>query len=474
MSIPFQLGSFKHHLGLLSFNETAKGRAAQAALAAGKPVAFEVREDIEVAFEVGSLPHELQHFFDVFGTAAGTSLISSGLHWVKKFALLCDYAKLRRAQDPSWKGDAGWLEGRREILRGFRFALAAEKMFSRPFDPVELDGPGDDLFTAVHHPFDGATCRGIIDGNRGTFVEPLGFEALIETNAHAHVRSVIDQGFPALKFQGQLRTKIFNQNENLGGLSTPYMTVDILLSRWFRDRGINEFPRKLVHDLIDRALGSASFTFGDVAGYGVVVPMRPVGMVLREILSKLDPNAVLNERIPRDLEVDRFYRMRSDSYDAGADWDTVEGTYFDHGVRVWETWIAKHVTAPLLRRRAEGSGSLIDRPGAITAISELVPIIVKNDRIVAMNMPDPVKQAWFKVAFLTSVLHQLTAQGTASCPRRFALYPGLTSVPNFARKRTCDFNADFGCGSTAGALTDGEFDCLFEDVVGAMGARQMA
>lgn len=473
MTDALQLGAFNHHLGLLSFTATDEGATAHSALAAGDALPPRLAENLEVAFEVGCLAHELQHLADVFGTAAGLSLITSGLHWVKRFAMLCDYAKLRRRHDRSWAPDDGWLAEKAEILRGFRFALRAEKVFSRPFEPFEGDVPGDLLFAHVHHAGDGAISRVTREGRLRTLIEPLGFEALIEANAHAHVRSVIDSNFPSLSFEGQLRSRLLPLHADAAGMATPYMTVDILLSRWFRSHDIGEFPRSLVHDLIDRALADAHFTFGDVDSYGVIVPMRPVGMILEHILSKLDPRTVLSEGIPRKADSDSLYIKLSDALDAGADWDTVEGEYFDSGVRVWETWVAKHLTAPLLRRRAAVSGSLISQPGALKMVAEMAPVVVRNGRISKMNMPEPVRQAWLKTAFLTSVLHQMTTQSAAFCPRRYSLLPGLTSVLGLSRRGTCDRNAEFGCGSTAGMLVDGEFDCLFEDVVTAARARQV-
>lgn len=473
MSEAIQLGTFYQHLGLLSFEQTEMGRDAMEALTEGRPIDPSVASNLEVAGEVGALLHELQHFADVFGTFAGTSLVYGGLQWVKAFAGLCDEAELRRAHDPQWPDCGEWIVKRTDILRGFHFALRAERLFSRPFEPFEAKDGDDNLFVTVAMPRDGTTVRAALDGRPAIIVEPLGFEALTEGSAHLHARDVIDQYFPSLSFDAQFRVRRSPVGSDLELPDTPYMTIDILVSRWFRTHGIEEFPRSIVHQVINRVLSSAGYKVGEVDAAGVEVPMTLIGHRLHDLLDTLDPHEIIAQGVPRDDKVDRAYRAMSDCYDAGDDWDTVTGFRFDRSVRIWETWLAKHVTAPLLRKRAEAKHHVFEEPGSIRAISELVPIIVRNGHVVAANMPPEVRNAWASTVFLTSVLYQLANQGSASCPRRFRTIPGFQNVRGLARKSNCADNIAFGCGSTAGMLMDGQFDCAFEDVVRASRARHL-
>lgn len=414
MSDAVQLGSFYQHLGLLSFEQTDRGREAIDALTEGRPIDPSVASDLEVAGEVGAYLHELQHFADVFGTAAGTSLVSSGLRWIKAFAELCDEAEVRRVHDPKWPDCEEWTKKRAKILRGFRFALRAEKLFSRPFEPFVSNDADDSLFVDVHMPRDGTTVRAALDGQPSIIIEPLGFEALIEGSAHLHARDVIDRYFPSLSYDAQFRVSKWPAGFDVKLPATAYMTIDILVSRWFKNHGIEEFPRSIVHQIIDRTLSSAGYKLGEVDNAGVAVPMALVGHRLHELLDTLDPREIIAQGVPRDDGMDRIYRAMSDQFDAGEDWDTVTGFRFDHAVRVWETWLAKHVTAPLLRRRAEAKHHVFEEPGAITEISKLVPIVVRNGHVVAANMPPAVRNAWAGTVFLTTVLHQLATQVSAT------------------------------------------------------------
>jgi hypothetical protein len=484
-----EFGAFYHHLGLVRHSMTAEVAGFfRAAMGddAGWGKRLETGEMTRIAFEATSLFHEVRHLYDAFGTLAGISLFGAQMSLLKSF---CVEMHMLRREGLSWSLPlAGWAkapelaQARRDFVRRARAIHSGTAMFLAAFKPVEVPGHIEELVVKVDGP------GGAIDAFPLRFVSyvedratpktvlcPLGFETFMEGNAHAVARNLVGSYFPP-EVADELLMAVHvidlddedDAEAGIAGRTPPYMVVDLLISRFLRAHGVEQFPRNIVFGLIDIVLSQSWLEIIDIAPGVTGAKFDNLGGVLVDVLGQQSVEDLATGKVTAAPEIDAGYRALLDQLEKGGDWDTVEDDLSPlSSMMIWESYCAQHLTVPLLRARLasdhaafrthEGFAELLGKFGQL-------PVSVVDGGL-RFNLPERVVQAWGHVTMIASILHQLLdGRERVDCPRRAETVPGIHAC-SFVAESDCANFIRTGCGRFEAGIFAPSPPCHFEDIL---------
>lgn len=485
-----EFGSFHYHLGLIhhSFGdvEAALVRAAHERGSAHKEVLNPVAEDVATAFRVASLFHETRHLIDGFGTLAGISLFGKAMELLKE---LCRWASAFGSMGSVWQLPLrDWVmaadcpQEMRDFVRRLRAFHQAEPLFLAMFRPLTVQGHLEDMLVEV--PSQGGsvlqafplrmvqtTSDNPEDVKLLTVLFPVGFEAMVEGSAHAVCRNIVSHLFTEEVADELMFAVRFRDLENEGdeddllASTPPYMVTDLMISRFLRSRGIEQFRRDTVLGLTDLVLGQSVIQTIDLDKGVTGVKFDNFGALLLDILKDQPLDGLAEGRVTPSDVFETGYATMLEGLEQGGDWDTVED---DHSplssVMIWESYCAQNLTVPLLRKRIETGHSAFQTDDGFY---QLLPIIQDaalrtSGANLQSNLPLRVMQAWAHVVMLSALARQIaTDKSVLICPRRFRAIPGIAAL-NFAEHGNCDMHAQLGCGAFEHGVFAHQPSCLFE------------
>lgn len=481
-------GSFHYPLGLVE--HSFSGEAAEIfkrGIEDRKALAQEYNEKelLDIAYAAVSMQHEYRHFYDQFGTIAGISLFSTYIECLKSF----ERAQQRIvAEKIEWQWPiAKWANSSecpsevRAFVRAARAYSAGAAAFIGTFDPIQVDGHLDELFVEAKEPggipVDLATVRMVRRGNERdepfTVLYPFGLEVVLEANAHAISRTMVENSFPeaiARGFEQREREVASDQSAASGVL--PYMVLDLLISRRMRSRGAPNFNRNLVLGVADELLARAMIHFEHISDTDTALSITTPGSMLEQLLDQGSIEALTAGDVEVSEIVDEGYRTLLASLEQGGDWDTVEDdNSLSSMIRIWESYTAQHFAVPLLRRRLQTDHACFRTiDGFLDMFGEVrPPVMVSDGRVSTGDMPQRVQQAWWNLLFVSQIISSVVDQGPVRCPRAFKAIPGIASVnlvgghvtSQPTAGRSCGAYASLGCGTFDGGSMLVKPDCPF-------------
>jgi hypothetical protein len=238
-----------------------------------------VEEQLHSALEEIAILHEFRHFHDCFGTIAGISLFDSHIARLMAFAEIC--ARLQRDAVSmrlpflDWAKDRNCPDYVKVFIDRLQKGAYLERIFMGAIDVPRIPGIDDRSWVELPFPhgngllpaFPMAMRTGYetpdgnlhLDPGGSTKFVPIGFEALIEGNAQALQRSIIEGRWPtAVSKLFWNKTVVIrgSKGESLEDRPPlPYNVTDLLVSKFLRTKhGIEQFPRAWITKLADRAL----------------------------------------------------------------------------------------------------------------------------------------------------------------------------------------------------------------------------
>jgi hypothetical protein len=483
-----QFGDFNYPLGLLAFDLSASGRDGFERISRGERFnAADGDEDAltRLAYEMMSLFHEMRHFIDMFGTAAGCALFGGYVARLKEFAEIS--ATMREAgirwKFPlvKWSGENDCPLAVRKFIRQARAFSVGVDLFISPFNPVEIEGHCEDLLVELDYERGGKADAfplriGLIKGDEETLrtmLFPIGLEALTEANAHALSRNLVGHYFPpSIAERLEQRSTTFDRedqattDEIAKHMAMLYMAVDLMITRFLKGQGIFGYPRDLIFAVVDRVLSTAKIALIEVQPGTTALHCDRVGSMLLDVLESEDPELLKAGTISDKSVLTSAYKSLIASLESGGDWKSVQDDRSPlSSVKIWESYVAKNFMLPLLRERVATNGRVFAKHneflGLINRIG-LPPVRVVNGKLVFGNMPERVQQAWVHQLMLGQILNDMVKKEEISCPRAYSIFPGIDAV-NFAFEGDCDEHMVMGCGTfLPGQAATTTPNCLFE------------
>lgn len=486
-----QFGSFHYPHGLIEFTLSEPAQQIVERIGRGDRVAAgEMDQDLAVhlAYEITSLFHEMRHFVDVFGTLAGITLFSNYIAQLKAFA---DISSAMRGAGMHWQVPLSeWTQqddcpqAVRDFIRTAKGFDVASDIFVAPFNPVEIEGHRNDLIIELDFEGGGKVDAfplrvGRISESKEllrTVLYPIGLEALLEGNAHALCRNFVESYFPSYVAE-QLEHRILSipsrdingqEGQRAAQTATPYMIIDLLITRFLKRHSIDSFPRNLVLAVTDRILSTSSMQKLDAPHGSTAISIDRIGGNLCDLLESEDPGGLAAGRLSDAPHVSAGYEALLAGLERGNDWDSILDDYSPRtSIEIWEAYVAQNFIVPLLRER------LATEHRAFTNSAEFLPLISKigiaparvvNGKMVLGDMPKRVQQAWHHQLMLGKILSQLVRGGRILCPRAHATVPGIDSF-NLAIEYECSTHMRLGCGSYVPRQIATEPNCLFESAL---------
>ena len=306
-----------------------------------------------------------------------------------------------------------------------------------------------------------------------TVLFPIGLETVLEANAHAISRTLVEHYFPAtvaqrLEHRYQTFDAVKDDNVTAAGATMPYMVVDLLISRVLRGFGIAAFPRDLVLAVVDRVLSEASIRIIEVSPGATAAYADRFGGMLVDVLVGAKKEDLQRGVVSRSEAIDGAYKALLSELESGGDWQSIADDNSPlSSVRIWETYVAKHIMVPLLRARIASQGrAFTEHTEFLFLINQIgsPPVRVANGKLL-FNLPKRVQAAWWHQLMLGAMLDDILFGEAAFCPRAFQRIPGIGEV-NLAFEDTCQDNLHWGCGTYRPAESVDDLpNCMFEDAL---------
>lgn len=491
-----EFGAFYHHLGLVQHSLTPEVAEFFKAAVADDPnwgAGLSTEETTRIAYEATSLFHEVRHLYDAFGTLAGISLFATQMSLLKSFCVemhALQHGKLSWSLPlAEWAKPAELPQPRRDFVRRARAIHAGTALFLAAFKPVEVPGHIEQLVVKIDGPggaIDAFPLRVVSyfqnQATPKTVLCPLGVETFMEGNAHAVARNLVGSYFPeevaeALLMAVHVIDRDDEQDAKAGiaGRAPPYMVVDLLISRFLRAHGVEQFPRNIVFALIDVVLSQSWFEIVDIAPGVTGAKFDNLGGVLVDVLAEQAIEDLAAGSVTAAPEIDAAYRALLGQLERGGDWNTVQDDLSPmSSMMIWESYCAQHLTVPLLRARLESNHAAFrTHEGFAELLGRIGPLPVSVvDGGLQHNMPERVMQAWGHVTMIASILHQLLdGRERLDCPRRAETVPGIRAC-SFAARSNCRDFIKTGCGRFEAGVFAPSPPCHFEDILQRCGLQR--
>ncbi|MDA9483446.1 hypothetical protein XI07_15790 [Bradyrhizobium sp. CCBAU 11445] len=494
-----QFGSFHYPLGMIEFTMSDQAQQAVKQISAGKLLTAENGDNealTQVAYEVASLFHEMRHLVDMFGTMAGCTLFSYYIEQLKTFAEISD---AMRQAGMHWKFPLGkWRSEKdcpqvlRDFLRETSGLHQAVDVFISPFKPVEVEDHHEDILIEL-----GYEGGGLVDAfplrigrfsaekkTARSILFPIGLEALTEASAHAISRNIVGHYFPESVAQ-RLEGRVFalwttgdpaKDQQLAAEAATPYMAIDLLITRFLQQYQIYEFPRDLVLALVDRVLSESAIKLTRV-GPGVTgIEVDRLGTKLVNVLKSENFETLRTGVLSERPEIDIVYQGLVTAFENEGKWETVaDDRSLLSSVKIWESYVAHKLILPLLRQRVATKGRAFRRQHDFFSLLQRIgvaPARVVHGKLILSDMPERVQQAWIHQMMLGQILHQFISDKPIYCPRAFSTLPGIASL-NLALEGNCERFIRRGCGTfRMGQEKVTTPNCLFEQLLGVTALRR--
>lgn len=488
-----RIGAFEYRYGLVqaTVSDEAQALLEQPGLLARH--AGDPDTELRYLLEASSLIHERRHYLDTFGTASGIALFAARMKGVKLFIhaakVLMHEARDWQLPLSAWVREDDCPAAVRRLKRHARaenigvdiFIGNAGRVVAPGHQPhwwaeIPLEGMDTRLPAFPLSMATGRSEAAIAAGEFGqkTVYFPLGYETLVEGTAHSLARSLVQSWFPdaktdvLVKYGSPLRLRREQEAAHdalLGEHLTPYNVTDLLVTKMLQEHGISTFPRALILKLSDIALSSGEFKLTEEDGRARLEVVNPAA-ILRAVLEQATPDELRDNRLAYPEQVSAFYAGLLARLKQGGDWDQVRNrTHDEAAVYVWESFLAHHVTIPLLERRlATGHANFCEEVESVEQVFEpALPLVeVLNDHLHFRNIPPEVQTAWWLQMMAGEIAHQVMQDATMLlCPRAHKLLPGMDSVDLATGERSCDDHKCRGCGSWQAGGYNVLPDCLF-------------
>ncbi len=470
-----QYGSFNYPLALVEHSLTPETAGLIEQLSSRRTIDSDA---IDAAYAAVSPIHETRHFYDQFGTFAGLSLFSARMQALRSFA---DASRRLAHEGRTWRLPLSrWLEDSDcpEAVRTFAKTAYADRVGSRvligAFKPFSVDRRIDDLIaqvdTDVGRKMDAATVRtvvqGIIPPRHHTTLYPFGVEVLFEGSAHAIMRSCFGGASSALTEALEQRLRVtMTSEEALAEAVSPYMILDLLISRFMKDAGHPRFERDLVLGVADELLSCSAMKIQHLSAGLTSAEITAMGEKLTTVLKSGKIAELKRGRVPASNAAKAGYASMLNVIEKGGDWDAVDddgSLYAD--ILIWESYAMQHFAGPLLRLRHETKQAAFRTcVGFLGAMNRVRPAAqVASGRIsFHSEVPGRVREAWRRVAFADSFVRALAGDGAILCPHAYGALPKLKNV-GFSAEGSCATHMLLGCGAFNGGQQTHSPRCFFQ------------
>jgi hypothetical protein len=394
------------------------------------------------------------------------------LEQLKRFVALSGWLRARglrwRLPLKQWAASGDCPPVIRNFLRQAQAFDLGSELYISPFKPLEIEGHRDELNVAVDYERGGKADafplpidRGREGGNprKCTVLYPLGMETLMEGNAHAICRTLVERYFPQpVADRFRYKTRMFTSEDEKGQsdqraaqTQTPYMVGDLLITRFLASHGITRFPRDLVLGVIDKTLSHMPIDFRESMAGVTEAHIDRVGARLVKTLESEDPQALADRGPSDDAETDRRYKALLVEMEKVGDWQSVEDDRTPAAsLAIWEKYMAQTFIVPLLRKRlASGHRPFRTYEGFLAMLPRigLPPARVANGELMLGRMPARVQQAWWHQLMLGEIARQLVrGEAHVFCPRAWSAIPGIATM-NLALEGDCQRHIRLGCGT---------------------------
>jgi hypothetical protein len=258
---------------------------------------------------------------------------------------------------------------------------------------------------------------------------------------------------------------------------TPYMVVDLMISRIMRSRDISSFSRDLILASVDRVLSCSNISIVRTDAGTAEPSVDRTGRILLDLLQSEESGLLREGCISANGAIDDGYQFTLATLALTPDWNQLEddGT-LSASLRIWETFLAKTYMLPLTAERIASKGRAFTKHSEflklISKIS-LPPARVLNGKLLLGAMPERVQEAWWSQLMVSEILDGLLKHKPIFCPRAFATLPGLDAI-NLASQGTCDIHMRNGCGTfRLGEKAKAVPNCLFEKTLSACALERL-
>jgi hypothetical protein len=303
---------------------------------------------------------------------------------------------------------------------------------------------------------------------------PIGFDTLVEGNAQAlqdsllrsvWPKDVVDefeavqtQGITYLDDEGEL-----DINETTGVLAQPYRITNLLLSKYLRTKGINEFPLKWLLHLTDCALmGGYMPPFAEA---GRISP--PGGLFVALMDQTVWPKMASETPKFPTLSAENLTSFRRTIVDCAAP-DQITNYYSAYGVLDYISSYVRHkIIAPLFDFRIKYGGEIFyDLEKYMEHVLDFPnpPMLIVDGDYRAHADADPEFTLWWsRYVMLSEIAEQAwSGRRIVCCPRAYPSFDGLASF-HFVDPPGCDAAiSEMRCGTWYENRSHPLPECYFE------------
>lgn len=469
-----------------------------------------LKERVAAALADSAYLHELRHFHDCFGTAAGLSLFRLHIKRLGKFVRLRDELKQHRI---AWKLPlTKWVEREdcpsvvKHFVRGQLGVQSVVDLFLGRVPAVSQEGHAKGAWRDVRfedldwelpfYPYH------VVTGRMGSHGEPdirgmttwvaIGFEALLEGNAQALQRNWLESRWPEDVVDGvwkllteRTRTVPAQSSwEELRDWSAsvvlPYTTTDFLITKVLEEQGYRTFTRDLITKLTDRALMESQMVTSSIRNGGssaVAVQVIHPGRTFVDILSSTEWRDPLIEsvRYPDNTEV--LKTLREEYSIQPALEDLLDEAHGVNPLKLVESFVAQKVVVPLLDARLRHGNEVLSDPCVYLEHANKLPPppLFINPTGFHSTFPETMGSSWWEYVMLGSIVDQLlSGKVVMSCPRAYRSAPYLQHL-ELSKGRSCnELFSQRECGNWLNGELDSLPDCGFRAVIQGLNLEHTA
>jgi hypothetical protein len=311
---------------------------------------------------------------------------------------------------------------------------------------------------------------------------PIGFECILEGNAQALQRTLLEGMWPddVARRVWDLQSRYQQKISALESASLPppdpwilpYNITDLLITKHLRPLGRPTFQRRLVTEISDWALMNG---LAPIPGKQMTI-ISPAEVFVQTV-DRLTGSSEEDARvIPPPLPSSSWQHIY-DSY-AGIPREEdllAQSPQPGNCISLLEAYVAHHVICPLLQARMEQGADLFSNPDKYLAASAHLPkppFIALPSRMGSIgNVPDWLLPAWAEFVVFRDIARQLIdGHQIVSCPRAYGRIPGITTTDLTTDGSGCSKNVEARRCLTwsEGRLADLP-KCLFTQLIRLLG-----
>lgn len=500
-----EFGSYMHNYFMVNINSKVNEINAFEDFNRKSKIKFQDETLVNEALVQSSYFHEYKHYYDCFSTRAGISLFGTYLLQLREFI---DVVKYLVKNNLKWQLPLqNWVKNNNcpDIVKKF-YADATERKFLNDFymggqiisyeeqhsDEVyrNLQIPQFYKYNIPLYPIVSQTNMldshgNIINKFNNTHWSMVGFEALLEGNAQAFQRSIIEnmcgnevaeevwKRFLLSKEtfdNSEFDVKSYSQNLEF----QQYNITDYFITKYLRSKyGIKTFSRNLVTSITDNALNESLFP-DKIIRDNMIHP----GTAFLENLHSSDlKNENVRESFLTKEKLKDFIKSLKDSAidPLTVNPREVKGINLDHMITLIEGYVQHHIVCPLLEIRLNNGNENINTLEHFIKNFDFFPkpviTVYKDGNDYNDNLGTLMKSVWASYVTVVSIMNQiLRGQNILVCPKFKGLIAGLSHIglskdvetcEELISKRNCGY---FGNGDNENSLPQ----CLNTEILKAL------